>query len=239
MQVRLLGSVEVVVGGAVRPVPGLRRKAVLAMLGLHPGQIVSSDRLIDAVWADDAPATALNTLQRHISYLRDLLGAKDTITARASGYQLDLGEEATDVLAAERLIRAGRQAADPQRTAACLPEAVALDLFAGLGDCGGQAGTSDSLGYIHHHLGNHELAIAHYLRALELYRGHDDRYYEADTLDLDDAVALAARPVARQRGGRRAGDGQRGAHRERGDHQPSHHALLCRVVPGHDGGGER
>ncbi|MFC7243016.1 hypothetical protein ACFQO7_11075 [Catellatospora aurea] len=42
MQVRLLGSVEVVVAGAVRPVPGLRRKAVLAMLGLHPGQIVSS-----------------------------------------------------------------------------------------------------------------------------------------------------------------------------------------------------
>ncbi|GIG10408.1 AfsR/SARP family transcriptional regulator [Catellatospora coxensis] len=126
MQVRLLGSVEVVVGGTVRPVPGLRRKAVLAMLGLHPGQIVSSDRLIDAVWADDAPATALNTLQRHVSYLRDLLGAKDTITARASGYQLVLGDEATDVLAAERLIRAGRQAADPQRTVVCLREAVAL-----------------------------------------------------------------------------------------------------------------
>ncbi|MEV0460855.1 AfsR/SARP family transcriptional regulator [Catellatospora methionotrophica] len=126
MQVRLLGSVEVVAGGVVRPVPGLRRKAVLAMLGLHPGQIVSSDRLIDAVWEQDAPATALNTLQRHVSYLRELLGAKDTIVGRASGYVLDLGGEATDVLAAERLIATARRAPDPGRRAECLRAALAL-----------------------------------------------------------------------------------------------------------------
>ncbi len=126
MRVRLLGPVEVVVGGLARPAPGLRRKAVLAMLGLHPGQIVSSDRLIDVVWEQDAPTTTLNTLQRQISYLRDLLGGKDTIVARAQGYLLDLGDEATDVLAAERLIRAGKQAADPIRTVEHLREALAL-----------------------------------------------------------------------------------------------------------------
>lgn len=126
MQVRLLGPVEVAIGDLVRPVPGLRRKAVLAMLSLHPGQIVSSDRLIDVVWGEDAPATALNTLQRHISYLRDLLGAKDTIVAKAPGYLLDLGDEATDVLTAERLIRAGKQASDPIRTVEILRAALAL-----------------------------------------------------------------------------------------------------------------
>jgi DNA-binding SARP family transcriptional activator len=126
MQVRLLGSIEVVVDGAMRPVPGLRRKAVLAILGLHPGQIVSSERLIDAVWEGDAPATAINSLQRHISYLRDLLGAKDTIIARASGYLLDLGDETTDVVTAERLIRAGKKATDATRTVEHLRAAVAL-----------------------------------------------------------------------------------------------------------------
>jgi DNA-binding SARP family transcriptional activator len=126
MQVRLLGPIEVAVGGLVRPVRGLRRKAVLAMLGLHPGRIVSSDRLIDAVWEQDAPTTALNTLQRQISYLRDLLEAKDTIVARAPGYRLDLGNEATDVLTAERLIRAGKAATDPIRTVEHLRAALAL-----------------------------------------------------------------------------------------------------------------
>ncbi|MBB5873537.1 DNA-binding SARP family transcriptional activator [Allocatelliglobosispora scoriae] len=123
---RLLGAVEVAVGDEVRPVPGLRRKAVLAMLGLHPGQVVSSDRLIDVVWAEDAPATALNTLQRHISYLRDLLGAKEFIMARSSGYLLALGDEATDVLAAERLIRAAKRASDPHRRVEGLRAALAL-----------------------------------------------------------------------------------------------------------------
>jgi DNA-binding SARP family transcriptional activator len=126
MHMRLLGPVEVVVDGAARPVPGLRRKAVLAMLGLHAGQVVSSERLIDVVWEGDAPATAPNALQRHVSYLRDLLGAKDRIVGRASGYLLDLGTEATDVLTAERLIRAGKAASDPMETVEQLGAAVAL-----------------------------------------------------------------------------------------------------------------
>ena len=62
MQVRLLGSVDVTVGGVPRPVAGLRRKAVLAVLGLAAGEIVSTDRLIDVVWDSKAPATAANTL---------------------------------------------------------------------------------------------------------------------------------------------------------------------------------
>ncbi len=126
MRVRLLGPVEVTVGGLTRQVSGLRRKAVLAMLGLHPGQVVSSDSLIDAVWERAAPATAANSLQRQVSYLRDLLGAKDTIVARAPGYLLDLDDDGTDVLTAERLIRAGMEASDPLRTVESLRAALRL-----------------------------------------------------------------------------------------------------------------
>lgn len=45
MRVRLLGPVDVMADGEARPVPGLRRKAILATLALHGGEIVSTDRL--------------------------------------------------------------------------------------------------------------------------------------------------------------------------------------------------
>ena len=103
MRVRLLGPVDVMVDGAVRPVSGLRRKAILAILGLYAGEIVSADRLQGIVWRDGAPG--LNTLQSHVSHLRSVLGSKAAILAKPPGYVLDLGEDGTDVLHAERLLR--------------------------------------------------------------------------------------------------------------------------------------
>ncbi len=115
MRVRLLGPVDVVVDGAFRPVSGLRRKAVLAVLALQRGDIVSNDRLADVIWGDEPPVTQLNTLQSHVSHLRQVLGSRDAIVARPPGYLLDPGRVDTDVAAAERLIRQGVQAADRAR----------------------------------------------------------------------------------------------------------------------------
>src|SRR5215467_3569854 len=112
MRVRLLGPVDVMVDGEGRPVHGLRRKATLATLALHAGQVVSTDRLVDAVWGETAPRTALNTLQSHVSHLRGLLGSKVAILARSPGYLLDLRGDASDVRLAERLLRQGTQSAD-------------------------------------------------------------------------------------------------------------------------------
>src|SRR6476646_1344054 len=137
MRVRLLGPVDVMDGGEMLPVSGLRRKAVLATLALHAGQVVGTGRLVDAVWGETAPA-ALNTLQSHVSYLRTVLG-KAAIVARAPGYQLDLGDDGTDVLLAERLLRQGAQSADPARAAADLREALALWRGRPLADLAGLA----------------------------------------------------------------------------------------------------
>ena len=151
MQVRLLGPVDIMVDGEERPVAGLRRKAVLATLALHVGKVVSTDRLVDAVWGETAPLTALNTLQHHVSHLRAMLGGKAAILARPPGYLLDLGEDGTDVQLAERLLRQGTQSADPRQRAQELRQALALwrgrplvDV-AGLAWVEGQAGRLDLL----------------------------------------------------------------------------------------------
>src|SRR5690242_18282914 len=123
--------------GEILPVSGLRRKAVLATLALHAGQVVGTGRLVDAVWGETAPA-ALNTLQSHVSYLRTVLG-KAAIVARPPGYLLDLGDDGTDVQLAERLLRQGTQAPDPVRAAADLREALALWRGRPLADLAGLA----------------------------------------------------------------------------------------------------
>ncbi|MGC4813282.1 BTAD domain-containing putative transcriptional regulator [Micromonospora sp. DT228] len=114
---------------AARTISGLRRKGVLAVLALHPGVIVSTDRLIDVIWADQAPATAPNSLQSHVSYLRRVLGARGAILSRPPGYLLDLPGEATDVEVAERLIREGTRSTDHGHARALLADA--LDLWRG------------------------------------------------------------------------------------------------------------
>jgi DNA-binding SARP family transcriptional activator len=126
MQVRLLGPVDVTVAGEPRPVHGVRRKAVLAVLALHQGDIVPTDQLVDAVWGDTAPPTAANTLQSHLSHLRQVLGDRSTIVARPPGYLLTVP---TDLQAAERLIDGAAQATTVPVRAQRLR--AALDLWRG------------------------------------------------------------------------------------------------------------
>ena len=126
MQVRLLGPVDVMVAGGPRPVRGLRRKAVLAVLALHDGEIVSTDQLTDAVWGEDAPSTAVNTLQSHMSYLRAVLGDKGAILARPPGYLLDLCDDGTDVREVERLLRQAPQLPEPAEAVRHLHQALSM-----------------------------------------------------------------------------------------------------------------
>jgi DNA-binding SARP family transcriptional activator len=126
MQVRLLGPLDVMVEGEPLQVSGLRRKAVLAALALHAGEVVGADRLLAAVWGDAAPQTAVNTLQSHVSSLRNILGDKGAILARPPGYVLDLGVDGTDVQAAERLLRHGEQSSSPAEAVRHLNDALAL-----------------------------------------------------------------------------------------------------------------
>ncbi len=146
MQVRLLGPVDVVADGGPRLVRGVRRKAVLAALALHGGEVVSTGRLVDVVWGERAPQTAVNTLQSHVSHLRGVLGSKAAIVARPPGYVLDLGGEGTDVRVAERLLRQGARSADRVRGVAQLKAALALWRGRPLADVAGVAWLEEQAG---------------------------------------------------------------------------------------------
>ncbi|WP_051799293.1 BTAD domain-containing putative transcriptional regulator [Catenuloplanes japonicus] len=127
MEVRLLGPVDVTVGGVPRPLRGLRRKAVLAVLALHRGQVVGTERLVDLVWGDTAPQTAVNTLQSTISHLRRVLGSRESIVAAPPGYALAFGDDdGSDVAHAERLIAQGTDQTDPDQRVRRLTAALAL-----------------------------------------------------------------------------------------------------------------
>lgn len=148
MQVRLLGPVDVVVGGEARAVPGLRRKAVLAVLALQHGQIVSRERLAALTWGEPVPPNAGKTLQVHVSYLRGALGGKTAIRARPPGYVLDLGEDGTDVLRARRLLGQGARPDDPGQDVARLREALSLWRGQPLADIAGLDWLEDQAGQL-------------------------------------------------------------------------------------------
>ncbi|MGW0750515.1 BTAD domain-containing putative transcriptional regulator [Streptomyces sp. NPDC002587] len=73
MQIQLLGPVRVMQGGAQIDIPTAGRRAVLGLLGLASGRPVSRAELIDALWHDDPPHTAVNIIQTHVKHLRKLL----------------------------------------------------------------------------------------------------------------------------------------------------------------------
>ncbi|MGZ4296653.1 MAG: AfsR/SARP family transcriptional regulator [Solirubrobacteraceae bacterium] len=56
LQVRLSGNPPVALGG-------VRQRAVLAVLALNAGQVVSTDRLVDDLWGENPPARAVHTIR--------------------------------------------------------------------------------------------------------------------------------------------------------------------------------
>ncbi len=106
--VRVLGPLEVTVDGAPVGVGGPRRRCVLARLVAAHGRVVSADRLIEDLYADEAPPRALAAVQSYISHLRRALEPGRAAWARAGvlvasppGYILRLDSEAVDAWAFE------------------------------------------------------------------------------------------------------------------------------------------
>jgi YVTN family beta-propeller protein len=105
---------EVVAEGQALVLGPHQQRAVLALLVLSAGEVVSSDRLIEALWGERPPASAAKTVQVYISRLRKTLNgaqASDGLIVTADrGYMLRVDPGQVDVRAFERLLDRGRDA---------------------------------------------------------------------------------------------------------------------------------
>jgi predicted ATPase/DNA-binding SARP family transcriptional activator len=128
MQYRVLGPLEVRDGEGSLPLAGAKQRALLALLLLHANRVLSRDRLIDELWGDEPPATAVTSLQVYVSRLRKLLPA-ETLLTRPPGYVLEVEPEELDVRRFERLLAEGHAALaadDAERAAIVLHQALEL-----------------------------------------------------------------------------------------------------------------
>ena len=135
MEFRILGPLEIVDGERRLALGGTKRRAVAALLLLDANQVVPVERLVDGVWGDDPPATALGSLQNHVLRLRRELG--DRLVTRAPGYLIRAEPGELDLERFRRLVDEAR-AGEPDQAARLLRQALALWRGAPLADLAGE-----------------------------------------------------------------------------------------------------
>jgi YVTN family beta-propeller protein len=118
--------------GAPIQLPGGRERSLLALLLIQRGEVVSGDRIVDALWGERAPGTATKAVQGYVSHLRRVLEPGDTgavLVTRPPGYVLQSDDETVDAVRFERLAADGRRALEdgsPAEAAGLLDRALAL-----------------------------------------------------------------------------------------------------------------
>ena len=109
IEFRVMGPLEVVDEGRPVAIGSPKQRALLAVLLLHRGEAVPSDRLIDDLWGEHPPASAIKIVQGYVSNLRKVLGDEIVLT-RGRGYVLQAKPGQTDVDRFEALVSEGRRA---------------------------------------------------------------------------------------------------------------------------------
>ena len=127
---RILGPLEAEVEERAVALGGRKQRAVLAVLLLRAGKVVPDERLVDDVWGDSPPASAVHTLEAYVSRLRRVLAPHGVdLERRAGGYRIGLGRAVLDSQVFEALLEEASQAAadgDDSRAAALAKEALGL-----------------------------------------------------------------------------------------------------------------
>jgi predicted ATPase/DNA-binding SARP family transcriptional activator len=110
----ILGPLEVLDEDRAVALAGDRQRALLGLLLIHANETISTERLVDELWGDSAPAGATKTVQVRVSRLRKALGdgvdtgRPELLVTRQHGYELQIDPERLDARRFERLVDDGR-----------------------------------------------------------------------------------------------------------------------------------
>jgi predicted ATPase/DNA-binding SARP family transcriptional activator len=166
----VLGPLVLERDGRLVPLPSGRQRSLLALLILAGGAPLSRDRLIDELWGERPPASAVSALHVHLSKLRGLLGG--VLVLEPAGYALVRGEFELDLWQFEALVDRARS--EPEHAGALLREALAM--FRGEPLCDVES----------------ESSVAHWRRSLEEMR----LQVVGQRIDVDLAAGQAGELVA-------------------------------------------
>lgn len=130
MEVRLFGSLFVIINGRTVKITAPKERVLLAALAMDAGKPASLSRLCQLLWNEDYSARLDGVLRPLVGRLRRTLGDdRGLIVTESGAYRLDIGPDDVDVLAFEALYMAGRAAIDAcdwQRALDALTRAEAL-----------------------------------------------------------------------------------------------------------------
>jgi DNA-binding SARP family transcriptional activator/Tfp pilus assembly protein PilF len=136
LRVQLLGPVRAWRGDDELELGGPGRRAVLSMLAMRASQAVSRAELIDGLWGDDPPASAVNGVHVHVAGLRRALepdrahrAPGQMLPATGPGYVLRVDPARVDAATLDRHLALARSRAaggDLAGAARALDEALGL-----------------------------------------------------------------------------------------------------------------
>jgi DNA-binding SARP family transcriptional activator len=111
---RILGPLEVVAEhGTVSLSP--KQRALVALLLLHAGETLTTDRLVDDLWSGHPPKTATTSLWNLVTQVRKLL-PPDVLVTKPAGYALLVGDHVFDLRRFEELLAEARRVEGGRRS---------------------------------------------------------------------------------------------------------------------------
>ena len=108
IEFRILGPLEAQEDGRAVPLRGTRQRALVAVLVLRAGETVATDGLVELLWGEAPPASAVKAISVRVAELRKVLSG--VIVTRPGGYALEDAPEQLELRRFEALAAAGRQA---------------------------------------------------------------------------------------------------------------------------------
>ncbi len=116
LRVGVLGPVRAWLSGRELPIGPPRQQAVLGMMAMRANRVVSRDELVDAVWGQQAPASAEGGVHTYVAGLRRVLepgrsrrGPSQVLASAGGGYALRLDPGQVDAVVFERSLQQGRR----------------------------------------------------------------------------------------------------------------------------------